>query len=446
MVNSLQVSSVAGLGEIRTSGASIPPMLAAPGARRFARLPITDYLLMFVLVWALSGNPIINVWYKTILSALALLALAFVFVRRPRFSWRAWWILWGFSAICVGQAISTGYFSPVTIVGFFTNLVIALSTVLLVRNFAKAFVDVMFWTAAISLVVYALLIGTQGGLVTMVQPFALHAPDAHILIHYFHPSHLHQNNSYFWEPGVYAGYLVLTIVFLGSANSQYSRKRYQIILLVLVAALATTLSTAGYLLGPLALLYHGKAFGRKVTRGFLIVAAMIGLVYLYQNTAFLNDKVSNQSRQVAARTPNWQLTRLGGLISDWEQIKLQPLFGWGPNPEIRYQFVAEGILKYQGNGLSDFTAKFGFCGLALFLTTTYMGFSCVFNGRVRHTLLALTITALALNGECFLVFPLFLTLMFLRRPSPDLHHHHIEPRGARARDSRWATPAMIRSE
>lgn len=379
---------------------------------------------MFVIVWALSGNTIINSVYKPALSVIALAALVLLSVIRPTFSVRAFSIFLGFAAIIVGQVDSTGYISPVTIAGFFTNLTIAMSAVLLVRNSAKAYVDIMFWTAAISLPVYALLIASQGALAQWVVPFYLNPPDANILIHYFHPHHLRQNNSYYWEPGVFAGYLVLSLVFLGAIKSQYSPMRYKLVLFILVAALVTTFSTSGYLLGALALLYHTQAFGRSLVRPILISFGVIGVAVIFMNTSFLYSKISNEYIQVNSQQADWQLTRMGGMKSDWEQIKMQPFFGWGPNPEIRFQFVSENILKYQGNGLTDFTAKFGFCGLALFLTTTYMGFTCLFNGHGWRTLLALAITTLSLNGECFLIFPLYMMLMFQRTPVEVVHKRY----------------------
>lgn len=367
---------------------------------------------------------------------LAVILVVAALIRLPRFSARQVGVVCAFIGIFAVQSVATDNFTLVTTLGFFIRLTIAFGAAMLVRDFPKSFISVMFWTALTSLPIYILLIATNGALASMVGPFAFHVPDPHILIYYFPPVHATQNNSYFWEPGVYGGYLILAIVFLGAKKSEYEPRKYRLILYVLLLAVATTQSTGAYVTVLLAMVYHGKALGRHpMVRVLLLFTAVLGMAYAFQKASFLGDKIQTQFEVVDAQSRSWQLTRLGSLLSDWRQIQVHPWFGWGPNPEGRYQLVQKDTLSAQGNGLSNFTAQFGFVGLAVFLVCCWSGFRSLFEGREGRATLALLIVVLVLNDECFLNFPIFMALMFM-------HGSELPVRVSAPRSGRGRIPAL----
>jgi O-antigen ligase len=166
------------------------------------------------------------------------------------------------------------------------------------------------------------------------------------------------------------------------------------------------------------MLFHRKAIGKHVLAKLLLVfAAVLGTAYIFQRAEFLGGKIQAQFEMIEGQKSHWQLTRLGSLLSDWEQIRVHPFVGWGPDTKQRLGFVQEQTLKAQGNGLSNFTAEFGMLGLGLFLLSSWNGFKDVFDGRAGAATLALMIAILLLNDECFLNFPVFMALMFIRGPA-----------------------------
>ena len=71
-----------------------------------------------------------------------------------------------------------------------------------------------------------------------------------------------------------------------------------------------------------------------------------------------------------------------------------------------------------GNGLTDFTAKFGFIGLLTFAGLTWLGLFRMSGKNSKLTIVALGIVLLMQNGENFLNHPFFLSLMFLSIQQP----------------------------
>ncbi len=62
-----------------------------------------------------------------------------------------------------------------------------------------------------------------------------------------------------------------------------------------------------------------------------------------------------------------------------------------------------------GNGMSDFTAKVGITGMLVFL-----GIYSIANRDARKSACVLLVLMIVLQGEAFLNYPFFLSLMFLQ--------------------------------
>jgi hypothetical protein len=377
-----------------------------------------DYALMVVIIWTFGGNALIAGDPARVGTAvLAVILLVFALIRAARFSKRQVFVICVFVGIFAAQAIDSDAFTTVTMLGFFARFAIALGAAVLIRDFAKAFIGVIFWTALISLPIYVALIATHGGIASVLGPIAFHVPDPDILIYYFPTIHSTQNNAYFWEPGVFGGYLILAIVFLGATKNDYEPSRYRLLLYVLLIAVATTKSTGAYMTVLFAMLYHGKAIGKHpLVRVLVVFAAVLGGIYLFQEATFLGGKIQTQFEMVDMQSPHWQATRLGSLLSDWQLIKVHPVIGWGPNPEARYAHVSKEIMRMEGNGLSNFIVQFGAIGLAVFLASCWAGFRSIFGGHAKSATLGLIIFLLLLNDEGFLNIPIFMSLMFMHAP------------------------------
>jgi len=153
-------------------------------------------------------------------------------------------VLLFFIFLSIAQLVFYGTASATSSLGFIFMLGWSLIAVNLIRPFLSWYIQIMSATAAVSLLFYFL------GLVGVITPqmFAW-LPGAtvteggvHAWLYYFHHSgDTTRNSGPFWEPGAFAGYLELALIF---ALAQRQKLTWKPIALVL--AILTTMSTAGY--------------------------------------------------------------------------------------------------------------------------------------------------------------------------------------------------------
>jgi len=397
---------------------------------------INGELFLVVILLCVSGNPalskITNMDYIYI--GLSIYLAIKILLQGKKLFTRSFIVtstIFGF--ILLSQVITFSFFPFVTWMGFYTRLFIGFAVMKLVNNFPKVYVQTMFYLAILSLLFYipdqiGQILGPSFRSIFFHLRDIIGEPESFrdvIGFHTFMINTPHRNAGMFWEPGAFAGYLIVALVFLGSIKKELSKKDYKLYLLVLSAVLLTTMSTTGYLIFPLAMVlhydFHKLTFRSRIGRGLLVVYILLPLIvllssYFYQRLDFLGTKIESQYMAVEYRTGRWHATRFGSLVLDWEYIKRRPLTGWGPNPKTRYTLHpwiedSEGM----GNGMSDFTAKFGITGMLIFGITFFRGIMYVTNRHLFKSLLAILIIFLVLQGEAFLTFPLFLGLMFLDR-------------------------------
>jgi hypothetical protein len=302
-----------------------------------------------------------------------------------------------------------------------------------VRDFPLTYVRVMAWTAIISLFFY---IPEQLGYLAGVDVKLFFAPierlvavpvDYNILIYNFDiPQEIHRNSAFFWEPGAFAGYLLLALMLLGLRKDALAPPVYRRFFWLLTAALLTTFSTLGYLLLPIALLLHLSAFAGRAP-GPLRVAYRLALlpllaILLYQGWQldFVQQKVAHQFTQAAQRSDNWQQNRFGTMLYDWQYIQRKPLVGWGLHERTRLALHHGQEMTGLGNGLSGALVRFGTIGFGLWLFATALALKRQASGRIWPAAAATATVVLLLNGETFLNFPLYWGLMFLAPPTSDL--------------------------
>jgi hypothetical protein len=401
--------------------------------------PWLDYLIISILLF-MSGNPAIMGETRmevctVIVSGLFLIMLA---ARRKIFpTGRFTVVLFVWSGILVIQCITFGFWPFHTMLGFLLRLFIGYAAVRLVKEFSRKYVSVMFYTCLISLFFhsFAILHATTGiDLITYFAPLDKIANPYrgfHIFIHnfiyyarvpeqsesyrlaYLNPF---RNSSYFWEPGVLAAYILLAITFLGLMKDKFDKRRYRNILAVLVFTLLTTMSTTGYILLPLCLLFHLRAVhltARQVPKMLGIALLLALFCVAAYHLDFVGEKIKEHRDKVAYREPGWETTRFGSLAYDLEYIKHRPFFGWGPNHTTRYMLHGGVKMKAMGNGLSDFTAKLGLVGLVTALTCIFAGAYHLTKSNWRIAALFVFFVVMVLNGEHLLDYSLFLGLMFV---------------------------------
>ncbi len=392
-------------------------------------------LLLVMALLCFSGNPAVN--SQRVIDFLevgfaALLAVGLIIRERRIITPELAVIAGAFGLIMAVQTVSFSFFPAVTIAGFFVRLFIGYAVVILVKDFSYTYMLAMVVLAIVSFVFY---IPEQIGHVAGVDVGALFGDiiakttyKREAFVHTFWQDVSYRNAGMFWEPGAFAGYLNLALVFLVVHRSRLSRPAYTWYLIILSIALFTTMSTAGYLVYPLVLLLHcrwqpenrRKAALKLLVGMYVVVPVAVAVcTYGFHHLEFMHEKIDRESKAVEYMKGRWHRGRIGSLVFDWDYIRQRPLTGWGLHSRTRYALhpSMEGS-EGMGNGMSDFTAKFGITGMAVFLVAFFRGFMFLTHRNLARSVLGTMVVLLTLQGEAFLGYPLFLGLMFLCPPAP----------------------------
>lgn len=335
-----------------------------------------------------------------------------------------------FAVLLILHFIEFGSIVLMSSLGFAIKLGIALFSIRLIPSFFSKYVSVMVWLAGLSLVFYlpSLLgvIDTAKLFSFLSLPLDRSSLTPNIGIHNFHGMHdyfiagekVMRNSGMFWEPGAFAGYLLIALFFVVIMKS-VSLKKWQVFLLIV--ALLSTQSTTGFIVGIVLLIYW--LYDRDLFKGVIVrvlvfpVAAVFLIVianFAFSEISFLGKKIEGQIENVSVGGHRNEINRFGNLIYDINFIEQRPLIGWGATPQTRYFFdpELEELISGQGNGLTGFTVKFGLIGILVYFFYLFRGVQ-----RMTNSLLAGGITvclvSMLLMGEQFLNFPIFLALAFL---------------------------------
>jgi hypothetical protein len=345
-------------------------------------------------------------------------------------------VIFLFLMILAVQALFFNFFPLVTIAGFIIDLFVGFAAVRLVNNFPRIYINVMYVICTVSLCFYVpeQLFHAVGRdfaslftpIVYLVREVFLYCCDTHILVYNFEfPAEVHRNAGIFWEPGAFAGYILLALIFLGLKKDSYEKQFYMTRLYVMLITLFTTLSTMGYLVCSVVLMIHYRPGGRTAAAnlGWLSIIIMVSPLLSYGavriwNLDHMGPKIIHQYENAVSRSgDNWQRTRFGQVLWDWKYIKRRPIIGWGLHPKTRYALDPRDMLlsKGQGNGLLGFVHTFGLLGLGVFVAAAWKGLYILSGNNFFRSVLAVAAILLMSNGEGFLRSPLFLGLMFLEK-------------------------------
>lgn len=311
--------------------------------------------------------------------------------------------------------------------GFMVILLIAFFAVKLIPDFFRKYISVMAWLGVLSLIFHIpRLLG-----VNMANIFSfLKAPNggpnySHIYIHNFHYVDEMRNSGIFWEPGAFAGYLVIALLLV-LAHKHTPTSKWKVI--VLIAALVSSQSTTGYMAGLFLFSYwqlskyRGRSVGGLDYR-FIIVPFLMGLIvtasiYSYSNITFLGEKIEHQISESLNEEHNYRFNRFGNYLYDIEFFMERPLTGWGANPQTRVSVDPElaEFIDGQGNGLSGFLVKFGLFAFFMYFYCLYKNLKSMTHSSNQALILIIPVLML-LMGEQFFDYALFLTLAFVSTSS-----------------------------
>lgn len=377
--------------------------------------------LAAIFVVATSGIPIVNEFTsREFVWPIAAVVLGAIWMWKGcPFSRNGIWVLLFFGFILLVHAFVYWGAGVRSSLGFTMMLMCAFLAVNVTPNFIEKYFSVMVVIAAISLCFF---VPHQLGLIgpsnfAWVPGSSLPSGNVHAWLYNFHFLHVTRNSGPFWEPGAFAGYIILALLL----STFTERKVSNAALLVLTIALITTFSTTGLVaLLPTAYLWLTRTLQSAkidlriagVLGGSFVLLVVSGIAM--EKAPFLADKIESQFERVMQRRNQYYRLRFGSAVYDWDFIVKRPLIGWTPAEKPREKIDANfyEIYKHTGNGFTGFAAKFGVIALFFYLCRVYV--SSREHGFTRFDALVVVLIVIALlQGEQFLNYPLFLTIVML---------------------------------
>lgn len=225
-----------------------------------------------------------------------------------------------------------------------------------------------------------------------------------------------RNAGMFWEPGAFAGYLLLALLFIAIKNGKFSIGSYKKEVLWIIIGLITSQSTTGFLVLLVILMIYAMqnfSWGKIIIFPLFLMIA----IWSYTKLPFLQEKIESQFIG-AEEMDDMDInnTRFGSLNMDWQYIKSQPIFGNGLDIKTRYRFhpdVTPDEDIGNGNGMSNFLAFWGIPFFIFWLYGVYKFARDTSRSRIT-AIISMLILILLLQGEQYLNYPMF--LMFFSLP------------------------------
>jgi uncharacterized membrane protein len=242
------------------------------------------------------------------------------------------------------------------------------------EKFAVTFVRVVVFLAAVSLLGF--LSDTLHLFDGLVQKLPVVSSRAYDGIFYlfrdgYHP---YRNQSIFFEPGAYQGFLNAALFILFFVNLDIGKRKQWIYILILLAALVTALSTTGFMifLCSFALfLYKSEIstfYGKFIMVGLAVVVVVLFAAQFHERfVKKIDDYLSANEYDFS-----WSAqTRSSQMKADIKVIK-KHVFGLGIKDYLK-EFKLEGRTDNQGssNGVTRILAMYGL-PIGLFIFGTYL--------------------------------------------------------------------------
>ncbi len=381
-----------------------------------------EYLPLFIFL-CFSGNPIVTngTYSKNLLIVyaiiLSLLVFEFIGQKIPlSLQDRLATVILTIIILSIFQQITLGFVSYKGVFALILKILVGLFTFLYYQHkgidFLHVYIKLLAALVVISIPFFILNQFVYGGISVsggMQKSMILYTP--------FNPDNKYdgiRNAGMFWEPGAFSGYLLLALVFVIIKNRKFTIGQYKKEVLLIIIGVITTLSTTGYLILGVFIIFY---FWQRYKYGkFILLPFLIGIMsYAYLNLDFLNKKIEHQFFEaVEMKKGDIVVTRFGSFLMDLKYIKAKPIIGNGLDIKTRFRFNPS-ITKADiglSNGMSSIIAYWGIPFFMFWMYCVYK-FAYNFSGSVKTALVSLFLIVLLLQGETFLNFPLFLSFFVM---------------------------------
>ncbi len=378
-----------------------------------------DYTLLFLLV-ATTGIPFFKVGDITFLIfSLGFAGLVFLY-RKLRFDKFFFFFLLLYLIVMAAQMVKFNYLPLTTYIGVLIRIFFAYLTVrILGRNFTKYYVDIIYVLSIIGFFIYIpqlIMPGFGRFLATSISPLLRnplyagdiwYAPD--IILYVFNSGvGTFRNCGAFWEPGAYAGFIVIAMIFQYLENKTITDKKS----IVLILALLSTMSTTGLLaLGFFLVMFLGNKVP-PLYKLILIPSFLAAIVIAFTSLDFLGDKIASQM-DVSSTHHN---TRFKSAVLDLRDWAENPVLGLGRDPKTRHKGITNPILTHRTNGISNYLVTYGIFIFLFYFGSIYYALYklCLKNNySSRYALYGIILILIMGFSEVFFSLPFFYGLAML---------------------------------
>jgi len=384
----------------------------------------TDYFLIGGLI-AVSGFPFFLVAQANFM--ILFVITFYVYLKRSlSFDFRVLPIVLSFLVVEILQFMFIKPFDPVMISGTFIRMFLGFFIVMISgQNFSKYYVNIICFFSLVSFIFYpiSMLFPPFFNFFTdhicpfFTSPFGANEEFYVVwptnILFCFHECVLNEfrNPGPFWEPGLFAVFLNLALLFhLIQVGELFNWKTG-----VLILAIGTTFSTAGYI-ACFVLLFSFYLVRQSPLRKIIFsLVAMPIILYLYYSLSFLSTKVDENINLAASTTSS----RFGSASVDLADFASSPYIGWGRGV-MRYggrafSFFSEE--QHRNNSVTDLLATYGIFLFILFFFSYYQSFKylCINSGFPSKFALYALLVVLTLGfSQSIFLRPFFHSLLFVQ--------------------------------
>lgn len=334
---------------------------------------LTDHILVYLLI-ATSGIPYFVGSY--ILMPLSFLYAVYIaYSRGIKFVDKSLiGILLFILAIVNLKELVHGYLPSI-----YENLVVILKYAFpfvvvktLAINFMERYIKTMYFIALSSIIfflLFNLIPGLESFFLNSVTPFFKMSSKAGF--YEYAPSFIFytistsgRNAGPFWEPGGYVVFLVIALIFMMIQKERIFSKQG----IILLSALITTFSTAGYVSLFFISLAYSFTIREKIYTYMLIPVTLIIAFTAYQELEFLQSKVSSHLSTLQGNYEGRVANRFTSVLIDLDKIVHNPLLGSPKGSSSEYT-----IYSHRNNGLSSVAVSYGLIYFVLYFWFVHKG-------------------------------------------------------------------------
>ena len=372
-------------------------------------------LLMFLFL-CISGNPVFNQGLigKSVFLIMLLVLLAICNFKITMQCWKTmlFWVIF-LVVIFFFQLINLGHITWLGSANFIVKMLCAILFAFLMGDrLRSSALRVMFVICLISFIFYPFnLVGIR-----FPEVVDIHSKSESLIIYtqtwLDEVTGIYRNSGMFWEPGAFAGYIIsVLLLYIDRLDELWTQHRVKTI--VLLMALLTTLSTTGYIVLALLIVYFATKYIRRKKLAIVIsFFLLIAFVSVFTQLDFLGAKIQDQienAETINDLTLNY--SRIGSVLFDAEYIAANPLFGNGLDNSTRFRFHTSIFDNDQlsgfGNGFTGCVASMGLIFMIAYLLSIFN------NPSLRSRWIVLLVVILLLQGEYFLNYPFFMLFPFV---------------------------------